>query len=134
MERATPVDGVVLAAVDRDDTSQAYEDPDERQRYRARRTEAERIDRIERKQDEHGEKLALFGADLGELKGGVSTLVRLASERDERERESARARTEMLEAYARRRLAWWKAFFKIAVPLVIAVGGIITGVVAGGGK
>ena len=137
----TPPVGVnVPQLVEEDETSQAYENPEDRQRFRARRTDAERIDRLERGHDDHARELTSQGKTLAKVEGHLEAIHKITAEeadarkaREERELRDSVERTRILEAMAKRRGALWRlVILKVLVPIAAALAVALTAYKAGG--
>jgi len=135
----TPVSGVAVEV--HEETSEAHDIGGDRDRFRARRGTDARVLRLEHRVDEQSETIAQMRADLGEVKGGVLTLVRLETERAEarrsteaREIEAARDEREAVREGARRRSAIVRVVvLKVIAPLAAALAAVLAAYKAGGG-
>ena len=125
-----------IPAIVDDEQTAPHATPLERAVLRARRPTDERIGRLEQRVDTHGETLASIRGTVGELRGGVTSLLDFAARADAarearaaRELEETKARAELLDRAARRRALVTGAVIKIVVPALVAIGGIVTAIV-----
>ena len=146
LTRKTPPAGVAaqLAApvAIETETSEAYELEEERRKFRASRTDAERIFRLETKFDKQDAFNLKVAETLGELNGGMSKLVELNVEAAEarrateaRDLEAAKLRAAALEKASARRWALAKLIvLKVIVPIALAFAAMLGAYQLGGGK
>lgn len=112
------------------ETSEAYEDPDARDAFRAGQSDPKRIKRLEKKVDAIVEKHAADNARFeAKLDTAVTLLQESATERKERH-DREQADRDAREKAAERRATTMRALFTVVAPIILAVGGIITGIVA----
>ncbi len=71
---------------------------------------------------------------FGEIKGSLTTLVRIQTGEAEARRDRDVREAALLDAERTRRAGLWRAFLKIATPLVVAIGVAIAGIIYGGHK
>ncbi len=117
-----------------DETSEAYDIPTERAKFRARRTTDERVQRLEEKHDSLSGDVTEIRVTVGTVAGQVSTMVELmkqdaALKQAEVSAEVARANAIIAEHDKRNALAdkrkadratFWLTVLKMLLPFVIA--------------